>query len=795
MLHTQLRKTRQSATHKIGQRTSRPWHVGLAVCLAIVPCFCLNTTARAQNLDTDTIKKVKKSAVLIFTAASKRGKGDTPLGSGSGFFVNSTGLAVSNNHVVDPTHGKSDREKFKAHYQGGKLTWSIITNSGTDDEQTYEAVVIYQNEKADQAVLQTFDEDGEKLSTPNYLSLLPESRLHERMKVWAFGFPGGDQQGGGRGDHPEVTITKGNVLEAPRTPGGRIRMIYTDVIARPGNSGGAMVTADGFLVGTVTLMKKPEGREDTGGANYSALVPATITNQMVQYAFELGKIPAGTDVTPFMSSLPRVDGRINIPEYARLENRDVLFFEDGDRIYGQIEDKSVTWESELGIIEVPSDAIAYIMNNSMGSHLFLEGGNRIDTLDADSKFKFVPVGGESAEHDIESIAVLGFRTSDHGLRPVTGRSIILETDSAYLVLTDVAGETSFEGRIGKINVALTDIVRLERHENGKQILTLRDGRRMTGKFGDGSYQGTIAATQTPIEFNFRESKWANIEMRNGSSSAVAGLGISGILSDADPDVQRTSSKLQKGDVSGARTAIDKALESSSFRRMPQSKKDQLRLLNAACHLRAAEYDLASKAFRKCKNANNENIKAYAVAASEVLKRAKKHAQNESPLSDPDVFARAGEEFAWEVIQNVRNLIKDSRTQRNKRGVYAPGMANVRKYEPALKSAAVFAGEIADDELIRLWKYAIDLCGQELTRLARKESGERDGRGSGSSRSSRGGQLALQRTMNDINEAREKVLKAQATYYERWMSYGFRIEDPDIQALREKQAFANPDIEP
>ena len=135
-------------------------------------------------------------------------------------------------------------EKFDFNYKNGRVTVQVIMDSGTEDEKTYDADILYQNDSADQAILQVLDEDGEKLETPDYLHLLPESRLKNRMKIFAMGFPGGDSQAKVRDKHPEVTITHGHVIDVPYTPGGRVRMVYTDVNVRPGNSGGPVVNLD-----------------------------------------------------------------------------------------------------------------------------------------------------------------------------------------------------------------------------------------------------------------------------------------------------------------------------------------------------------------------------------------------------------------------------------------------------------------------------------------------------------------------------------------------------------------------
>jgi hypothetical protein len=192
--------------------------------------------------------------------------------------------------------------------------------------------------------------------------------------VYAFGFPGGDSQRTAREKHPEATVTEGHILEIPRTAGGRIRMIYTDVEARPGNSGGPMVDVDGYLVGTVTLMKPPEGRKDTGGARYSALVPAALSQEMIRTAVEKGKLEAGGDLVPFVALLTGDDGRIRLPGFDRLSKQDALYYPNGDRIHGTVGTDTIPWESPIGTFEVPADAVAYVVSGKDQCDLFLEGG-------------------------------------------------------------------------------------------------------------------------------------------------------------------------------------------------------------------------------------------------------------------------------------------------------------------------------------------------------------------------------------------------------------------------------------
>ena len=242
-----------------------PGRFALRVAAGLVAGALTVAPVRGDDMKPETLERMKHATVYVKTFLSERSQSDKLQGTGSGFFINNSGLLITNNHVVDPVHMKSPEEKHKFHYSGGKLSWKVVVDSGGADEKPYKAVVLYQNETADQAVLQTYDEADGMLRTPNYMRLLPESRLQKGMKVWGLGFPGGDRQARD-GEKPEIQDESGNILSFPRTPGGRLRMVYTDVLARPGNSGGPMVDQDGFLVGTVTLMTAPEGREDTGGA-------------------------------------------------------------------------------------------------------------------------------------------------------------------------------------------------------------------------------------------------------------------------------------------------------------------------------------------------------------------------------------------------------------------------------------------------------------------------------------------------------------------------------------------------
>ena len=777
------------------------WLLGLVLAALALPV----TPAWGQAMKEGVEKRCKRATVLVFTAISEQSKGDRKVGSGSGYFINSTGLLMTNNHVVDLAHRESSERKQQIYYSVGTVTYTIVTDAGTDEEKTWDAILRYSNDEADQAILQAVDEDGNMLSSPNFLRFLPESRLKEDMRVFAMGFPGGDRQRQQGQEHPEATITDGRVLGLPRTPGGRVRMIYTDVIARPGNSGGPMVDIDGFLVGTVTLMTKPEDREAKGTANYSALVPAKLTREMIRNAYTLGKMPEGTDFTPFIELLTNDDNHIIIPAYKRLREWETLYYEDGDRIYGNIMTESITWESPLGAVEVPLDAVAYVMSTLEGSNLFLEGGNRLAASEVGSSFKFKPDGAEETTVDFDDVLVTAFRTADREMQPLPPKALILDTPDAYLMLTDIEGQLKYESKTGVIVIELEDIERLELRADGENLLKLRDGRRLTGAFTSDPLKARIAVVDVPVTLRFDELDQMTIDIARHGLGSVAGLGLQDLFADAEHDVKRILDKVISGDLGDARPALNELMEGSDFRKLPTTKKDQIYLLDAVTSLREGRYEEAGSAFRKAARARNDNIVAYADACAEVLKHYESHEYKGQPLSDTATFSRAGMKLAEKLIKEVRVYLREERIAQTdgelkgqyvvqgervsvysttRRGTYQKAMNDIRKLSENMRVASVLGGTDADDELIRLWQFACEVCLRESIRTqlelqeAQEEAQGRPGGGAMQTRLNR-----LKEKLDGYrNEAMEKYGELQYQLYR----YGFRIEDPDIQKQRDAE---------
>jgi serine protease Do len=139
-------------------------------------------------------------------------------GFGSGFIIDPSGLAITNNHVVT----------------GAAL---IEVWVGGDTTKTYNARIIAVSECSDLALI---DIEGDGFPYLEWYS----DPVTVGLEVYAAGFPLGD---------PEFTLTKG-IVSKEKADGESSwssvnQVIEHDATINPGNSGGPLVTEDGQVVG------------------------------------------------------------------------------------------------------------------------------------------------------------------------------------------------------------------------------------------------------------------------------------------------------------------------------------------------------------------------------------------------------------------------------------------------------------------------------------------------------------------------------------------------------------------
>lgn len=137
----------------------------------------------------------------------------TTISSGSGFFIDSQGIAVTNYHVID-----------------GCYTAKITTS---DTNKTYDVLGVYDyNKDQDWAILKV---DGSNFS---YLPLNDSSSISGGETVYAIGSPLGLQN----------TISQGLISNSNRTE-DNMSYIQTTASISSGSSGGALINEYGYVIG------------------------------------------------------------------------------------------------------------------------------------------------------------------------------------------------------------------------------------------------------------------------------------------------------------------------------------------------------------------------------------------------------------------------------------------------------------------------------------------------------------------------------------------------------------------
>lgn len=185
--------------------------------------------------------------------------------SGSGVIISEDGYIVTNNHVIsDGGEGVADEITVTLH-----------------NKKTYKAKVIGKDPSSDLAVLKI---DGSGLPF-----LLYGNSDNVKLGQWvlAIGYP----------LTLETTVTAGIVSAKGRSIGINSRQsntpvesfIQTDAAVNQGNSGGALITTDGMLVGINSAIYAPTGTY----AGYSFAIPVNIVKKIVNDLIQYGDVKRG----------------------------------------------------------------------------------------------------------------------------------------------------------------------------------------------------------------------------------------------------------------------------------------------------------------------------------------------------------------------------------------------------------------------------------------------------------------------------------------------------------------------
>lgn len=208
--------------------------------------------------------KVRPSIVGItveYSVNSIFSRNATSTASGSGIIMSEDGYILTNNHIVNSTSSNSFYEVSKAN----KVTVYLY-----NDETEYEAKIIGTDEQTDLAVIKIEKND----------LVAAEIGDSSAVKVGEFSMAVGNPLG------MQSSVTGGLISainrEVTDSDGKKFILIQTDAAINSGNSGGALVNAEGKVIGINTLKLSGTGIE---GMGFAIPINSTIDiyNQLIQY--------------------------------------------------------------------------------------------------------------------------------------------------------------------------------------------------------------------------------------------------------------------------------------------------------------------------------------------------------------------------------------------------------------------------------------------------------------------------------------------------------------------------------
>ncbi len=235
-----------------------------------------SSSGPASELSAEQIYAKCAPAVFYIEVYDSAGK---LINIGSGFFINSSGTAVTNYHVIDKAHSASVK---------------------TVDGKTYNVLGLYGTDEAnDLAILKIDGSDFRYLETAN------SDAVKTGATVYAIGNPKG----------LESTISQGIVSYINRKI-GNMTFIQTTAPFSSGSSGGALIDTYGRAIGVTTLTT-------SSGQNLNLAIPINMIKALPQSSvspFETGGSdsgPAGSE-TPYArcSSVPDFGAFIGVPLFS-----------------------------------------------------------------------------------------------------------------------------------------------------------------------------------------------------------------------------------------------------------------------------------------------------------------------------------------------------------------------------------------------------------------------------------------------------------------------------------------------
>ena len=190
----------------------------------------------------------------------------TATATGSGIIISTDGYILTNNHIVDTSSSTSSGyNSFYSVTEANKVTVTLY-----GDETKYEATIVGTDSQTDLAVIKIDKND----LTPAELG------DSDSVQVGEFAMAIGNPLG------MDTSVTCGVISAKDReiqdSDGKTYKLIQTDAAINSGNSGGALVNADGKVIGLNTLKISSTGVE---GMGFAIPINSTVDiyGQLIEY--------------------------------------------------------------------------------------------------------------------------------------------------------------------------------------------------------------------------------------------------------------------------------------------------------------------------------------------------------------------------------------------------------------------------------------------------------------------------------------------------------------------------------
>ncbi len=323
------------------------------------------------------------SPTNIFEYLYGRGHQREIVGSGSGVIISPDGYIVTNNHVID---NASEIE--------------VVLNNN----QSYDAELVGTDPKTDIALL--------KIKSDNDLPYVPFADSNAiKVGEWVLAV--------GNPFNLTSTVTAGIVSAKARNlnefDGNPQSFIQTDAAVNRGNSGGALVNANGELVGINTAISSQTG----AFIGYSFAVPSNITRKVIEDILEFGNVQRailGIQVLNTNSSqakemgIDKIQG-VYIADVEKGSGADLGGIKEGD-IIKKLDEITITKFSDLsGYLSTkrPNDIVNV-------------------TLDRNGKEKIIPVTLVKLEtYEIESLGLEVKNLNKEELKTIGAKNGVIVT--------------------------------------------------------------------------------------------------------------------------------------------------------------------------------------------------------------------------------------------------------------------------------------------------------------------------------------------------------------------------------